>query len=336
MTLGALTGDITAATLTLNSNGTFTYTPSATATAAVPPVCGGTFQFVVNGAATKIATVAQCDANSSSASGCSLAAGPLASNDPVRQQRRHALLVAAAGRLAGVSNPGGLALTASGAAVNADGSFAIAGPGAAAACHLWDPTKGPLPAAATCVKVPFTATNTQGKTSSATATVAFLPGVGTHGQREGREAPGLAASPTTAGSSKRTGPSGSIPSARSTPAARGSIRTAAPARRCQSKAWATASTPRTCRWWRPAASATISCELGQTINNGTPTACDIGNGQCVTDGSKSRKAELLPGAVYLDPNKRYFISVLPGDGVNPTIGGAGGPQPERGQTSRTA
>jgi hypothetical protein len=69
----------------------------------------------------------------------------------------------------------------------------------------------------------------------------------------------------------------------------------------------------------------ISCEFGQTINNGTATACDIGNGVCTKDGSKTQKALLLPSAVYLDPNKRYFISILPGDGVNATIGGAGGP-----------
>jgi hypothetical protein len=69
----------------------------------------------------------------------------------------------------------------------------------------------------------------------------------------------------------------------------------------------------------------ISCESGQTINGGTPTACDIGNGICPTGGTKSRKDDLFPSSVHLDPSKRYFISILPGDGVNATIGGAGGP-----------
>ncbi len=67
-----------------------------------------------------------------------------------------------------------------------------------------------------------------------------------------------------------------------------------------------------------------SCELGQT-RGGTAVACDVGNGVC--EDTNSQKTELNPSDVYLDPNKRYFISVLPGDGVNTTIGGAGGPQP---------
>ena len=65
-----------------------------------------------------------------------------------------------------------------------------------------------------------------------------------------------------------------------------------------------------------------SCELGQT-RGGTPVACDVGNGAC--EDTNAQKAPLDPASVYLDPNKRYFISVLPGDGVNTTIGGAGGP-----------
>ena len=64
----------------------------------------------------------------------------------------------------------------------------------------------------------------------------------------------------------------------------------------------------------------ISCEAGQT-RQGTSVACDVGNGDC---RPAAQKIELRPGAVHLDPAKRYFISVLPGDGVNPTIGGAGG------------
>ena len=56
----------------------------------------------------------------------------------------------------------------------------------------------------------------------------------------------------------------------------------------------------------------ISCEAGQTLG-GTPAVCDVGNGVCRTDGAQ--QAQLLPSAVHLDPNKRYFLSVLPGDGV---------------------
>ncbi len=63
-----------------------------------------------------------------------------------------------------------------------------------------------------------------------------------------------------------------------------------------------------------------SCEAGQT-SGGHNVKCDLGNGACEAGDSKT---ELLPSAVHLDPAKRYFISILPGDGVNPTIGGAGG------------
>ncbi len=70
----------------------------------------------------------------------------------------------------------------------------------------------------------------------------------------------------------------------------------------------------------------ISCESGQLLpiaGVDTPVACDVGNGACRT--SAAQKDQVMPGAVYLDPLKRYFISVLPGDGINTTIGGAGGP-----------
>ena len=66
----------------------------------------------------------------------------------------------------------------------------------------------------------------------------------------------------------------------------------------------------------------ISCEKGQT-RQGVPVACDIGAGDCREDSDQ--KVASLPSDVALDPNRRYFISILPGDGVNPVIGGAGGP-----------
>jgi hypothetical protein len=55
--------------------------------------------------------------------------------------------------------------------------------------------------------------------------------------------------------------------------------------------------------------------------------CDIGNGKCRPGVSKD---PVLPGQVHLDPNKRYYISILPGDGwitedgpgVGHTMGGA--------------
>ena len=64
-----------------------------------------------------------------------------------------------------------------------------------------------------------------------------------------------------------------------------------------------------------------SCEAGQKLLT-EDTVCDVGNGQC---RDATQKEPLDPGQVYLDPAKRYFISVLPGDGVNTTLTGTTGP-----------
>ena len=62
----------------------------------------------------------------------------------------------------------------------------------------------------------------------------------------------------------------------------------------------------------------LSCESGQTIG-GVPAVCDVGNGVCRTDATQ--EAIHLPGEVALDPTKRYYISVLPGDAGNPFANG---------------
>ena len=65
-----------------------------------------------------------------------------------------------------------------------------------------------------------------------------------------------------------------------------------------------------------------SCEGGQTIvDPATGThglaVCDLGNGVCRPDNSGYGKKRVLPSQVVLDPTKRYYISVLPGDAANP-------------------
>ena len=64
----------------------------------------------------------------------------------------------------------------------------------------------------------------------------------------------------------------------------------------------------------------LSCESGQTIVNPAtgahvPAVCDVGNGACRTTGTQL--TPVLPSQVVLDPTKRYYISVLPGDAANP-------------------
>ena len=74
----------------------------------------------------------------------------------------------------------------------------------------------------------------------------------------------------------------------------------------------------------------ISCEQGQTVldasGNHVAAVCDVGNGACRTTGG-DHQIEMSPSQVLLDPTKRYYVSILPGDGVNTTIGGSTGPMP---------
>jgi len=57
----------------------------------------------------------------------------------------------------------------------------------------------------------------------------------------------------------------------------------------------------------------VACETGQTLL-GQAAVCDVGNGICRT--TASQQAPLDPSQVHLDPTKRYYISVLPGDAGN--------------------
>ena len=66
----------------------------------------------------------------------------------------------------------------------------------------------------------------------------------------------------------------------------------------------------------------LSCEGGQTAFNPTTgthdaVVCDVGNGACRPDSTGNGLTAVLPGAVALDPTKRYYISILPGDAANP-------------------
>jgi hypothetical protein len=59
----------------------------------------------------------------------------------------------------------------------------------------------------------------------------------------------------------------------------------------------------------------LSCESGQTVL-GSPVVCDVGDGIC---RAGTQQAAVDPSQVYLDPTKRYYISILPGDAANPFI-----------------
>jgi hypothetical protein len=78
----------------------------------------------------------------------------------------------------------------------------------------------------------------------------------------------------------------------------------------------------------------LSCESGQTVLDTDPSSstfgthvkavCDVGNGVCRTTATQETAVD--PGQVTLDPTRRYYISVLPGDAANPFGAGyTGGP-----------
>ena len=62
--------------------------------------------------------------------------------------------------------------------------------------------------------------------------------------------------------------------------------------------------------------------------------CDVATGMSYTarpairSSPRTRAQSLTPDQVYLDPNKHYFISVMPGDGINPTSMAAARPVPD--------
>jgi hypothetical protein len=327
VSVGTTTADISVGangTLALSSDGTFVYTPSATATAANR--CGGTFQFLVNGTLPKTATIAQCDINSSTAAGCSLPAAPTVGNIQFTSAIATRFAAPPPGVLAGVtSNPSGYALTAgpvagnpSSVSLNLDGSFVVTSAGAGACPGNLVPA---APPGSTCVSFQFQARTPQGVTSpSATATVVFLQ-------------------PSNLVVNVKDAPTG-LPitdyrwiieedrtfwidpkcQVNVSPRPLDSDGHPCPPLPVESLGYNfhSAGMPVVAQ----GCVGRVSCEVGQT-QGGADVVCDVGNGACRFAGGG--KVQVLPSAVHLDPNKRYYISVLPGDGINPTIGGAGGP-----------
>jgi hypothetical protein len=71
----------------------------------------------------------------------------------------------------------------------------------------------------------------------------------------------------------------------------------------------------------------LSCEALQSVYDNNPSSptfgqhinavCDVGNGVCRADSTANGFAQVMPSSVHLDPTKRYYISILPGDAANP-------------------
>jgi Abnormal spindle-like microcephaly-assoc'd, ASPM-SPD-2-Hydin/Bacterial cadherin-like domain/Multicopper oxidase len=301
-------------TLAFNSNGTFIYTPPTSGS------CAGSFNYTVNGTLSLTATISQCDNSSHSAAGCSINSNPTAVADNYTSQVSRHLQVSAPGVLVNDTDPAGLpltavlnacsvtpgftCLTASQVSLNANGSFTVNAPGAGNYVFSYH------------------AINTKNQTS-APVNVAVVSPAGSGINVQVRDAKTnlpindyrwiieedqtfwidpkcqVNANPRPLDSNGKPCPPLPVESlgynfhtAHMPVVAQGCI-------------------------------GDVSCEKGQT-RLGVATACDIGAGDCRTDGT-DQKVSTSPADVALDPNRRYFISILPGDGENPVLGGAGGP-----------
>jgi hypothetical protein len=288
-------------TVTLNANGTFTYVPTATATT-------DSFGYCANGTTTICAKVSLGAATIEGATGITM--GSISFTSPVGAGAAPARF-APPGVLAAASDAGGYPLTVDTTtitasagltvSVNADGSFAASA------------------TAAGSYSFTFKALNSQG-TQSATAgsaTVVFPQPTGLKvtvldGADHRTVLPDyrwvIEEDRTFYVDPKCTGnplPAGCPVAITTGPAAGAPVNYGTNFHTSFMPLVATGCT------------GPLSCESGQTLQ-GTNVVCDTGNGIC-HPGTQQTPTD--PSQVALDPTKRYYISILPGDGANPFIGG---------------
>jgi uncharacterized repeat protein (TIGR01451 family) len=302
----------TGASLNLQSNGTFTYTPPA-----VGP-CAGSFSYNVNNTLALTATIQECGV------GCAGDA-PVARNAALTSNFASQIRVSPPGVLQYVTNSSGFALTAVAglpASSNACGSVTINADGSFFATPATVPTTVPV----TCNFNYNVSTSTKlASASDGTISVTFPVSSGlTVNVKDGPT--GLPVSDYRwIIEEDRTfwvDPKCQINSTSLPPG-------------CPSAAkgpWSMPPTPVESLGYNfhsanmPVIAGgcvgTVSCEVGQKLQ-GADAVCDVGNGACRT-AAGAQKTPASPSDVYLDPNKRYFLSILPGDAINPTISGFGG------------
>ena len=126
-------------------------------------------------------------------------------------------------------------------------------------------------------------------------------------------------SPTIAGSSRKTGPSTSIRTARRI------LRRGLPDRGLGNRSDPRHQLPHQLHAVCGAGlhrAAVLRRRARRSIRSGQHVAvCDVGNGACRPDTTGNGQTPVLPSQVALDPTKRYYISVLPGDAANPFTAG---------------
>lgn len=289
-------------TLTLNGNGTFTYLPDASWGAATTPTTQDTFTYLANASTTVGATVTLSAAPVESSSGITLC-NPTATNaNPCSYTANTAthLKIASPGILTGARDAAGYPLSVSLSSVQAASGLTL----------TMDPKGGfsasvPSPGTYTFT---FNAQNSQGTVSSSAATVTLLfpagSGLNVSVVDGGTKVPlsgqdyrwiieedkTFYVDPTTT-----TNKGTNIVPTYGTNFHTSHMETIA-----------------------QGCTGPLSCESGQTVL-GQPAVCDVGNGVCRTGAAQ--EAVVLPSQVVLDPTKRYYISVLPGDAANAFIAG---------------
>ena len=314
-------------TLSFQSNGTFTYSPPASG------ACGGMFAFNVNnGTSSYTATIAECDQSHQDVSSCKLTGTPILANDSYTATNAKYLTINSPGVLLNDVDPSGLPLkvdlavpanVSSGLTLklNPDGSFQATASAPGTYTFQYNVRNEQQ-----------TAGSLSGTTDGTPATVSLTFPAGS----------GLKL--TLVDDKHPTDPSFNITDYRwiieedntfwtdpkcqinSSPRPNDSYGRPCPPLPVESVGYNFHTSNMTVV--AQGCVGNLSCEAGQTIL-GIPTVCDIGNGICRTDpnapGYATQKVPLTPDQVHLDPNKHYYISVLPGDAVNPTTAGAGGP-----------
>jgi hypothetical protein len=302
----------TGGTLTLNANGTFTYVPSATTISDSFTYCGNG---ATSGALCATVTLAQCTA----ASGC-LGAAPVAIADSYTSTLATRLQVSPPGVLGNDSDPSGLplravlessclagtgtCLTPSQMTLNSDGSFAVTTPGPGNykfTYHAVNSQKTPSAAVNVSITVPapsgLTVNVKDAKTGLAINDYRWLIEEDRTFYVDPKCQVNTGTGPRPLDSRGQPCPPLPVPSlglnfhtSHMPVVAQGCV-------------------------------GSVSCESGQTLL-GTAAVCDLGNGACRTGASQ--RTAIAASQVALDPSKRYYLSILPGDGVNPIVGGAGG------------
>jgi len=295
--------------VTINANGTFTYQAPVDANFQ-PVACGGTTTFTaVNDGTPHTLTFVECDATTQDP-GCSLGGKPVLGNDNYTATNAQRIIVNKPGVLGNDVDPAGLVLSVVGSSVtpsgslsagniqmNPDGSFVLT---------------NPTPGVAGTYTFTYLAQNTQQSiaASPATVTVMFPAATGLQVHVVDQKHPDWAITDyrwiieedktfwhdpkcqVNTGSGTRPMDSYGRPCPPLPVEAVGYN-------------FATSNSPVVAT----GCTGPVSCEAGQTAGgNGVPAL-----------------QALTPDQVALDPNKHYFISVMPADGINPTIAGVGGP-----------